>query len=104
MSGSVIEEDLVVDGNITSTEGAVSVKGKVKGDIAAKSVDVASGGQVDGSVTADHVNIHGRQSGSVKCVELSLGAASEVKSKITAQTMSSEKGARLVGEVQITGG
>ena len=104
MSGTVIEKDLTVDGNIKSSDGNVIVKGKVTGDIAAKSVDVAEGGQVDGSVSADVVSIKGRQSGSVKCVELSLGATSEVKSKITAQTMSSEKGARLVGEVQITGG
>lgn len=104
MSGSVIEKDLTVDGNVVSSDGTINVKGSVKGDIKAKSVDVAEGGTVDGAVEADRVNIQGRQSGSVKCSELALGATSEVRSKITAQTMSSEKGAKLVGEVQITGG
>ena len=103
MSGSVIESDLTVDGNIESTEGEVSVKGRVKGDIKAKSVAVAGEGQVDGAVTADNVSIEGKQSGSVTCSELSLGSTSLVNSKVTAKTMTSVKGARLVGEVQITG-
>ena len=104
MSGTIIKQDLVIDGNITSSGGSVSVKGKVTGDITAKQVDVAMGGQVNGSVTADTVNIQGQQAGSVKCTELSLGSTSEVKSQIMAQTMTSEKGAKLVGEVQISGG
>jgi len=104
MAGSVIEKDLVVDGNISSAGGAISVKGRVKGDIAAQSVHVEGGGNVDGAVSADVVTISGNQSGSVKCKELSLGATSEVKSQVTAQTMTSEKGAKLVGEVRITGG
>ena len=104
MAGSIIEQDLVVDGNISSKEGAVIVRGKVKGDIAAKSVDVASGGQVEGAVSAESVNVEGRQSDSIKCNELSLGSTSQVNSKVTAQTMTSVKGGKLVGEVQITGG
>jgi cytoskeletal protein CcmA (bactofilin family) len=103
MSNSVIEEDLVVDGNITSQDGTVAVKGRVTGDIVAKSVDVHVSGQVNGAVSADTVNIQGRQSGRIKCSELSLQKHSEVKADVTAQTMSSEKGARLVGKVQITG-
>ena len=104
MVGSVIESDLVVEGNISASGGAISVKGRVKGDIAAQSVEVEDGGNIDGSVSADMVKVFGTQSGSITCKELSLGAASEVKSKVTAQTMASEKGAKLVGEVRITGG
>ena len=83
---------------------ALKAQGLMASDITAKAVDVADGGQVDGTVSADNVSIKGRQSGSVKCKELALGSSSEVKSKVTAQTMMSEKGARLVGEVQISGG
>jgi len=104
MPASMIGEDLKVDGNITATEGTVNIKGRVTGDISAKAVDVATGGEVEGAVTADTVNIQGRTSGSLKCIELSLGATSEVHAQVTAQRMSSEKGAKLVGEVRITGG
>jgi len=103
MAGTIIESDLVVDGNMSSPEGTISVKGKVTGDIDAKSLDVAGSGQVSGSVKANHVSIQGMQSGSLECSELSLGATSQVSSKIVAKTMVSEKGAKVVGEVKITG-
>lgn len=104
MSATVIETDLVVQGNMTAADGVVTVKGKVAGDITARSVDVAAGGNVEGAVTADNVSIEGNQSGSVKCTELTLGATSEVNSQVTAKTMVSEKGSKLVGEVRISGG
>ena len=103
MAGTVIETDLVVDGNMSSPEGAIAVKGKVTGDIAARTLDVANGGTVAGAVKADSVSIQGMQSGSVQCAELSLGATSQVNSKVIAKTMVSEKGAQIVGEVKITG-
>ena len=103
MTGTVIETDLVVDGDMSSPEGVINVKGRVTGDITAKSVDVANGGNVKGAVNADIVSIQGNQSGSVKCTELALGSTSEVNSQVTAKTMVSEKGAKIVGEVRITG-
>lgn len=104
MAGTVIESDLVVDGNMSAPEGAINVKGKVTGDIQTRTLDVASSGKVSGAVTADVVTIQGAQSGSVECSELSLGSTSHVNSKVIAKTMQSEKGAQLVGEVKITGG
>lgn len=104
MSQSVIEEDLTIDGNIVSDGGAVHVKGNVTGDIVARSVDVHATGQVKGAIEAEQVKIQGKQSGRIKCAELSLEKLAEVKSDVTAQTLSSEKGARLIGKVQITGG
>ncbi len=104
MTRSVIEEDLTIEGNIASKDGDVDVKGRVTGDIASRSVDVHVGGRVDGAIEADTVKIQGAQSGRIKCAELSLEANAEVKADVTAQTLISEKGARLVGKVQITGG
>jgi len=103
MPHSVIEEDLTIDGNIVSAGGDVNVKGTVNGDITARSVDVAVTGQVKGAIEADMVKVQGKQSGRIKCSELALERQAEVKSDVTAQTLSSEKGARLIGKVQITG-
>ncbi|MGB8621853.1 MAG: polymer-forming cytoskeletal protein [Paracoccaceae bacterium] len=103
MSNSVIEEDLVVDGNIVSKEGNVDVKGRVTGDITAQSVGVLPSGQVQGAVSAETVKIEGKQAGQIRCDELALLGSAEVKADVTAKTMSSEKGARLVGKVEITG-
>lgn len=104
MTRSVIEEDLVIDGNVTSPDGDIEVKGRVTGDITARSVDVHANGSVQGAIAAATVRIGGRQSGRIKCDALSLDKSAEVKADITAQTLTSEKGARLVGKVQITGG
>lgn len=104
MTRSVIEEDLAIDGNITTADGDVEVKGRVTGDITARSVDVQASGSVQGAIAADTVRIGGRQSGRIKCAELSLEQNAEVKSDVTAQTLTSERGARLIGKVQITGG
>lgn len=103
MTQSTIEEDLTIDGNVTSESGDVHVKGTVNGDIKARSVDVHAMGQVKGAIEAERVRIQGRQSGRIKCSELALDHEAEVKSDVTAQTLASEKGARLVGKVQITG-
>ncbi|MFZ1728213.1 MAG: polymer-forming cytoskeletal protein [Albidovulum sp.] len=103
MSRTVIEEDLTVTGNITSASGDVAVKGRVTGDIKAKSVDIQLSGDVTGAIDADLVNVQGKQSGRIKCAELSLEKSADVKSDVVAQSLSSEKGARLVGKVQVTG-
>ena len=103
MPNSVIEEDLIVDGNIEAKEGSVAVKGRVTGDIAARAIEVLEGGQVKGAMSAESVSILGTHAGSISCDELSLHSTSDVKSDVTAKRMSSEKGAKLVGKVQITG-
>ncbi|HQU67843.1 MAG TPA: polymer-forming cytoskeletal protein [Albidovulum sp.] len=103
MTKSVIEEDLIIDGNITSKDGDIDVKGRVKGDISAKGVSVSSNGEVTGAISAGAVRIQGRHTGQIECTELALEKNAEVKADVKAQTLSSEKGARLVGKVQITG-
>lgn len=103
MTKSVIEEDLIIDGNITSKDGEIDVKGRVKGDISAKGVSVSTNGEVTGAISAGAVRIQGRHTGQIECTELALEKNAEVKADVKAQTLSSEKGARLVGKVQITG-
>ena len=103
MSRTVIEEDLTIDGNLTAEGGEVTVKGRVTGDVTARSVDVAAAGQVTGAITADSVTIQGRQSGRIKCAELSLQKDAEGKADVAAQRGSAEKGAGVVGKVQISG-
>lgn len=104
MSQSIIEEDLEITGNITSNGGDVNVKGTVTGDITARAVEVHGSGQVKGAITAETVRIQGKLAGRIKCTELSLDNMAEVKADVFAQVMSSEKGARITGKVQITGG
>ena len=104
MAKTVIMEDLTVEGDISADGGEVSIKGKVSGDITARSVEVLAGCEVTGAIKADIVEIEGRVTGSVACKDLSLKSTSDVKADVTAATMVSEKGGKLTGKVQITGG
>ncbi|MGB7263607.1 MAG: polymer-forming cytoskeletal protein, partial [Albidovulum sp.] len=90
-------------GNVSSKDGDIDVKGRVTGDITARSVDVHMGGQVSGTIAAGDVRIQGNHTGRIDCTELSLEKSAEVKADVKAQTLSSEKGSRLVGKIQITG-
>ncbi|MBT8474686.1 MAG: polymer-forming cytoskeletal protein [Alphaproteobacteria bacterium] len=103
MVDSLISDDLTIEGDIEVKSGKLVVAGKVDGNITADSVEVREGGAVQGAVKAENVNIQGKHSGKIDCTELSLNARSDVRSDVTAKSMTSEKGAKLVGKVQITG-
>ncbi|MGC3937272.1 bactofilin family protein [Roseobacter sp. EG26] len=103
MASSVIEEDLTIEGNIKSDEGSVDVKGKVVGDVTAQSVIVQTGGAINGALSAKSVSIEGKHKGKLQCDDLKLASTSTVQADVTAKTMTSESGARVAGNVQITG-
>ena len=60
MKNSIIEEDLTIEGNVKSEEGNVEVKGRVVGDVAAKSVVIRVSGSIDGAVKATSVTVEVR--------------------------------------------
>lgn len=103
MSRTIIEEDLTVTGNITSASGDVAVKGTVTGDISAKTVNIQLTGNVKGAIDAEFVTVQGKLSGRIRCSELSLEKTADVKSDVVAKSMSSEKGASLIGKVDVSG-
>jgi len=100
---SVIETDLQIDGNITSSNGNVEVKGRVVGDVTAQAITVQSGGSIEGALSAGEIRIEGNLTGSLKCDDLKLVSTSHVQADILAKTMSTENGAKVVGNVKITG-
>ena len=101
MSGTVIQEDLTIEGNLTAKDGTVSISGKVVGDIDANVVEILSSGHVKGGVAAVNVTISGALEGSVKCSELTLEEKSELKADVSAKTMSMSSGAKVHGKVAV---
>ena len=101
MTKSVIEEDLTLDGNLSSKEGGVEVKGKVLGNVTAVSVIIRDKGTIDGALTATSVSIEGRYSGTLKCEDLKVAATSDVKGDVSAKTMTTESGSKIAGKVSI---
>ncbi len=104
MSASMIQEDLTIQGNLVAKGGAISVGGKVTGDLDAKSVEVLAQGSVKGEIKAEEVKIAGLVEGSVKCNSLSLDEKSELKADVTAGTMTMSSGAKISGRVEARGG
>jgi len=103
MSVSIIEEGLTIEGNIKSQQGSVEIKGKVIGDVSAKTIVVQTSGALAGAVSAETVTINGKQTGSIKCADLTLASTSEVHVNVEAQTMTAQSGAKILGKLQITG-
>jgi cytoskeletal protein CcmA (bactofilin family) len=103
VASSIIEEDLTIEGNISSSEGSVDVKGKLIGDLTAQSVVVQASGIVDGAVSAKTVSIEGRHNGKLDCDDLKLASTSDVQADVKARTMTTESGAKVAGTVNISG-
>ncbi|KIC21643.1 bactofilin family protein [Leisingera sp. ANG-Vp] len=103
MANSVIEEDVTIEGNITSSQGSVEVRGKVAGDLSAQAVTVHAGGAVDGALSAQSVTVEGKYKGKIQCDDLRLAASSQVQADVSAKTMATESGAQLQGNIKISG-
>ncbi|WP_299673905.1 polymer-forming cytoskeletal protein [uncultured Roseobacter sp.] len=104
MADSIIEEDMTIQGNVVSKKGSIEVKGNVVGDVTADALTVQSTGSIDGALSAKTIAIEGRHKGSLKCDDLTFAASSHVQADVTAQTMTTESGAKVVGKINITGG
>lgn len=102
MTTSTISEELTITGNIKGS-GTIVVQGTVLGDITSQSVDILTGGRVDGNVTSDVAHVRGHLKGALNAKEVELHAQAFVDADVTAGTLSSEKGARIVGKVDIGG-
>lgn len=103
MTSSIIEEDLTIEGKITSSEGSIEVKGNVTGDVTAEGIIIQPNGSIDGALSAKKISVEGRLKGNLKCDDLKLASTSNVQADVLAQTMTIESGAKILGKVKITG-
>lgn len=104
MANSIIEEDLTIEGDLNSGAGGIEVKGRVVGDVSAETITVQIGGSVDGVLSAKKTVIEGKYKGSLKCDDLKIASSAQIQADVSATTMATESGARVLGKVSITGG
>jgi len=100
---SIIEEDLMIEGNISSSEGSVDIKGRVVGDVSVKMITIQLSGSVDGAMSATKITVEGSHTGSLKCDDLKLASTSRVQADVVAKVMATESGAKVKGKIDITG-
>ena len=103
MTSSIIEEDLTIEGNVSSSGGSVEVNGRVVGDIDAETIAVQLSGSVDGALSAKKITVEGKHKGRLSCDDLKLASTSHIEADVVAKAMATESGAKVVGKVKITG-
>ena len=93
---SVIGAEMTLEGNI-SGGGEIQVDGKIKGDIRVEHVTVGDGGQVEGGIYAEAVEVRGKVTGSITAKQVRLYGACHVDGDITHEQLAMETGAFFQG-------
>jgi cytoskeletal protein CcmA (bactofilin family) len=94
---SIIGEDLMITGNVTS-KGEIQVDGEIKGDVHCGSLLLGDKSQINGCVIAEDVVVRGRVLGSIRGLRVTLQAQSHVEGDIYHQSLAIEQGAFFEGK------
>ena len=100
--GTVIGADLTILGekiNVVS-QGRVQIDGAVAGDVTGREVVIGQNGQVNGTITANKVEVRGMVNGAVNGSAVSLLATAQVEGDINHMTLSIAEGAQFNGRVR----
>jgi cytoskeletal protein CcmA (bactofilin family) len=93
---SVIGEDVTIDGSI-SGQGELHLDGTVRGEITVERLSIGETGQVEGTVTADTIDIRGKLTGTISAKQVKLYGTAHVDGDITHEQLSMEPGAYFQG-------
>src|SRR6202453_4919327 len=74
---SIIGAEMTLEGNVSSG-GELQIDGKVKGDVRVEHVTVGEGGQVEGGIYAEAVEVRGKVTGSITAKQVRLYGACHV--------------------------
>jgi len=95
-ASSLIAPDTTLEGNL-SGGGEVQIDGTVKGDVRVEHVTVGDGGQVEGGIYAEAVEVRGKVTGSITAKQVRLYGACHVDGDITHEQLAMETGAFFQG-------
>ena len=95
-AASLVAADMILEGNISGA-GEIQIDGTVKGDVRVEHVTVGDGGQVDGGIYAEAVEVRGKVSGSITAKQVRLYGACHVDGDITHEQLAMETGAFFQG-------
>ena len=97
---SVLASDLRITGEISST-GTIEVLGEIEGNLTARGLIVGAEGRVNGTVSAEMVEVKGRLDGRVSTQTFALRATAEVAADVTYTTLVIESGALIEGKFSL---
>lgn len=93
---STLSAGVKYEGNI-SGGGDIQIDGTLKGDVRVSRVLIGEGGVVEGTVTAELIEVRGRVSGGISAKTVKLFATARVEGDITQDQLSIEQGAWFQG-------
>jgi cytoskeletal protein CcmA (bactofilin family) len=97
VSKSVLASDLRITGEISST-GTIEVLGEIEGNLSARGLIVGAEGRMNGSVSADSVEVKGKLNGQVATHSFALRATAEVQADVAYSALVIESGAQIEGK------
>ena len=93
---SVFASDLKITGEISSI-GDIEMMGDIDGNVTARSLTVGSEGRMNGTITAETVDVRGKVDGHISAGSFTLRAAAQVAADVTYRTLIIESGAQIEG-------
>lgn len=93
---SLISENLTIEGSIVG-EGELHIDGTVRGDVRVGKLTLGETGHIEGSVSAETVEVRGRIIGTLSAKQVRLTGAAYVDGDITHEQLSIDMGAFFQG-------
>ena len=93
---SVIGRDITIEGEVTG-EGELHLDGVIRGDVKVGRLSVGETGHIEGSVSAELVEVRGKVIGAITAKQIRLYASSQVDGDITHEQLAMETGASFQG-------
>lgn len=99
---SVIGSDLAIVGQKIHvvSQGRVQIDGQIEGDVAGREVIIGQSGGINGTVTANSVEVRGSVHGAINAAAVALQSSSQVEGDINHQTLVIAEGAQFDGRVR----
>jgi cytoskeletal protein CcmA (bactofilin family) len=94
---SVLAHDLRITGEVSST-GTIEILGEVEGNLSAKGLIVGSEGRMNGTVSAENVEVKGHLDGRIATHGFALRASAVVAADVSYTTLVIESGAQIEGK------
>ena len=96
--GADLADHKIVD---MMSQGDVVISGSIKGNVAAKAVDVKDSGMIAGNITSEEVLTEGKIKGKIKATSVNLKLTSSTDTQMVSSTLVVETGAALLGKFKI---
>ena len=94
-----INKDLLMEGVLESKEGQIIIAGTFKGNIIAKSLIIEQTSKLTGNINAEHARIEGNVEGDVTADHLEVSNSGNIDGKLKTNSLSVDSGAQISGNV-----